>query len=66
MLKNDVTKRLDELQGCEKLEFVMIDGIRRTVHMQSLHNYEDAEILESPTYNFKTFYCSIAEIHPCS
>lgn len=64
MLKNDVIKRLDELQGCEKVEFNLENGIKRIVHLNYLKNYPDAEMLESDIDNFKTLYCSIISIRP--
>lgn len=64
MLKNDVIKRLDELQGCEKVEFTMNGGTTRIVHLKFIKNYPDAEMLESTPENFKTLYCSIVSIYP--
>ena len=64
MLKNDVIKRLDELQGCEKIDFIMDDGIVRTVYTADIQNFVDDEVIETPSTSFKCFYCSISKIIP--
>jgi hypothetical protein len=66
MLKNDVIKRLDELQGCEMVEFDLGNSIKRVVHLNYIQNYPDAEMLKLDMNNFKTLYCSIVSIHPFS
>ena len=66
MLKNDVIKRLDELQGCEKLEFELEKEIKCLVHTHNIRNYPDSGMLESVADNFKAPYCAIVSIYPCS
>lgn len=66
MLKNDVIKRLEELQECEKLEFELEKDIKRVVYIHNIRNYPDFEMLESVADNFKAPYCAIVSIYPCS
>ncbi|MDE5888437.1 MAG: hypothetical protein K2H20_00280 [Bacilli bacterium] len=65
MLKYDVIKRLEELQGSNLISFKMIASDKNYhVHYDSIQNYPDSEMLESVQDNFKCLYCGIESINP--
>lgn len=67
MLTEDIIKRLDELQGFEKIEFVMGNN-KRVVYSNTILNDTEQEIITaSCVYESNTAvipYCSIERVVP--
>lgn len=67
MLKNDIIKRLDELQGCEQAEFIL-NGVQRIVYTDTIvNNIEQEVIIAKCVYEDNMAimpYCSIDSFEP--
>lgn len=67
MLKEDVIKRLDELQGCEQTEFVL-SGVQHIVYTDTIvNNIAQEVIIAKCIYNENMAimpYCSIESFSP--
>ena len=67
MLKNDVIKRLDELQGCEKLEFVLGQHKKIVYTKNIVNNINEEVVIANCVYETNSAiipYCSIDRILP--
>ena len=67
MLKDDIIKKLEELQGYEKAEF-KLNGVSRIVYVSKLINNVEQEIIIAQCVDENNTaimpYCSIDDFYP--
>lgn len=65
MLKEDVIKRLNELQGCEQTEFIL-NGVQRLVYTDTIVNNIAQEVIIAKCVDNENMaimpYCSIENV----